>query len=97
MIRKSANQLAAGGLAGLKSSSDPLIQLAWLVDEKVRVDRAESEELAEIERQAYAQISEVMFKARGTSVYPDATFTLRLAFGPVIGYQENGQTDPSVY
>ena len=88
-------QLAAGGLEALKSSSDPLIQLAWLVDEEVRADRTESEELAEIERQAYAQISEVMFKARGTSVYPDATFTLRLAFGPVIGYEENGKQVPA--
>ena len=35
------------------------------------------------------------FKARGTSVYPDATFTLRLAFGPVIGYEENGQQIPA--
>ena len=66
-----------------------------MVDEEVRADRTESEELAEIERQAYAQISEVMFKARGTSVYPDATFTLRLAFGPVIGYEENGKTVPA--
>ena len=88
-------QLAARGLEALKSSSDQLIQLAWLVDDEVRADRIEAEELAEIERQAYAQISEVMFKARGTSVYPDATFTLRLAFGPVIGYKENGKDIPA--
>ena len=88
-------QLAAGGLEALKSSSDPLIQLAWAVDDKVRADRAAAEELAEIEKQAYAQISEVLFKARGTSVYPDATFTMRLAFGPVIGYQENGEQVPA--
>ena len=88
-------KLAEGGLEQLKSSSDPLIQLAWLVDEKVRADRADSEALDEIERQAYAQISEVMFLARGTSVYPDATFTLRLAFGPVIGYKENGEQVPA--
>ena len=88
-------QMVASGLEGVKASSDPLIQLAWAVDDKVREDRAESEALAEVERQAYAQISEVMFKARGTSVYPDATFTLRLAFGPVIGYEENGQQIPA--
>ena len=88
-------QMVASGLAGVKASSDPLIQLAWAVDDKVRKDRTESEALAEVERQAYAQISEVMFKARGTSVYPDATFTLRLAFGPVIGYEENSQQIPA--
>ena len=88
-------QIVASGFDGVKASTDPLIQLAWLVDDKVRKDRAESEAMAEVERQAYAKISEVMFKARGTSVYPDATFTLRLAFGPVIGYEENGAKIPA--
>lgn len=88
-------QMVDSGLEEVKASTDPLIQLAWAVDEKVREDRTEAEALAEVERQAYAQISEVMFKARGTSVYPDATFTLRLAFGPVIGYEENGQKVPA--
>ena len=88
-------QVAASGYDGVKSSSDPLIQLAWMVDDLVREDRTEAEALAEVERQAYAQISEVMFQARGTSVYPDATFTLRLAFGPVTGYQENGKQVPA--
>ena len=88
-------QIVASRFDGVKASTDPLIQLAWLVDDKVRKDRAESEAMAEVERQAYAQISEVMFKARGTSVYPDATFTLRLAFGPVIGYEENGAKIPA--
>ncbi|MDB2687342.1 S46 family peptidase [Mariniblastus sp.] len=88
-------QVAASGLEEVKSSSDPLIQLAWLVDEEVREDRTEMEELAEIERQAYAKIAEVLFEARGTSVYPDATFTLRLAFGPVIGYEESGEQVPA--
>ena len=66
-----------------------------MVDEKVRADRKVTEELAEIERQAYAKISKVLFAANGTSVYPDATFTLRLAFGPVIGYQEKGKSIPA--
>ena len=30
----------------------------------------------------------------GTAGYPDATFTLRLAFGAVKGYEENGQPVP---
>jgi hypothetical protein len=48
------------------------------------------EKIEEPERQAYAQIAKAMFAVYGTSVYPDATFTLRLAFGPVKGYLENG-------
>ena len=91
---KARKSIAAGGMASIKSSDDPLIQLALLVDDKVREDRKNSEELGEIERQAYAQISKVLFAANGTSVYPDATFTLRLAFGPVVGYKEKGETVP---
>ena len=32
----------------------------------------------------------------GTAGYPDATFTLRLAFGVVKGYEEDGQQVPSI-
>ena len=88
-------KIAAGGTAAIESSSDPLIKLAVMLDEKVRSDRKESEELAEIEKQAYAKISKVLFEAKGTSVYPDATFTLRLAFGPVVGYEEKGKSIPA--
>jgi len=88
-------QIAAGGIEAVKGSGDPLIQLALLVDDKVRADRKVSEELGEIEKQAYAKISKVLFAANGTSVYPDATFTLRLAFGPVVGYEEKGQSIPA--
>ena len=88
-------KIAAGGMEAINSSDDTLIKLALLVDEKVRADRKVSEELAEIEKQAYAEISDVLFKTRGTSVYPDATFTLRLAFGPVKSYKENGKEVPA--
>ena len=43
----------------------------------------------------YAKISNALFSIRGTSVYPDATFTLRLAFGVVKGYEEDGETIPA--
>ena len=88
-------KIASGGIEAIKSSKDPLIQLALAVDDKVRADRIESEELGEIEKQAYAKISKVLFAANGTSVYPDATFTLRLAFGPVVGYEEKGKSIPA--
>jgi hypothetical protein len=87
--------IAAAGMDGINGSSDPLIKLALAVDDKVREDRKIDEELAEIEKQAYAQIAEVLFQAKGTSVYPDATFTMRLAFGPVKGYEVGGETIPA--
>jgi hypothetical protein len=88
-------KLAEGGLAAIEASKDPLIQLAWTLDEEYRVLRGLNEELDEKERQAYAKITEAKFKAEGESVYPDATFTLRLAFGVVKGYEEDGISIPS--
>lgn len=88
--------LAGGGATAIEGSSDPLIQLARLVDPEVRAQQLVSDELAEIERQAYAQIAEATFATQGTSSYPDATFTLRLSFGPVLGYMENGQQIPAM-
>jgi hypothetical protein len=88
-------KVAAAGVEGINSSTDPMIQLAKALDSQVRADRKVSDELAEIERQAYAKISEAIFKTQGTSTYPDATFTMRLAFGPVMGYEENGVEIPA--
>ena len=88
-------QLAAGGAAAIAGSNDPLIQLAVLVDDKLRADQKIDEEIREIERQAYSQIADALFQTQGTSVYPDATFTMRLAFGPVKGYQVGGEAVPA--
>lgn len=88
-------QLAEGGMEAIETSEDAMIQFARLVDDDVRATRKESEELEEIERQAYAEIAEALFATQGTSTYPDATFTLRLAFGTVKGYQEGGKQIPA--
>jgi hypothetical protein len=45
-------------------------------------------------RQAYAKLAAARFALDGTNIYPDATFTLRLAFGTVSGYEENGKWVP---
>jgi len=88
--------LAGGGATAIEESDDPLIKLARLVDSEVRADQLVEDELAEIERQAYAQIAEAKFATEGTSTYPDATFSLRLAFGPVMGYTEKGKQIPAM-
>ncbi len=51
-------------------------------------------EVDEVKRQAYAEIAKVNFALEGTKTYPDATFTLRLSFGQVKGYEENGHRIP---
>jgi len=88
-------QLADGGLAAIEASSDPMIQLARLVDPPARELRKTYEEkVQEPRRQAYAKISNARFALYGTSTYPDATFTLRLAFGEVKGYVQQGKQIP---
>jgi len=84
--------LADGGRAAIDASDDPLIRLAREVDLSSReVRKAYEEKVAEPQQQAYAKIANALFAAKGKDAYPDATFSLRLAFGPVKGYQENGK------
>jgi hypothetical protein len=87
-------QLAAGGADAAAESSDPLVQLAWQLDPELRLQNETTEAWAEQERQAYALIADALFATQGDSTYPDATFTLRLAFGTVKGYEEDGQWVP---
>ncbi len=79
----------------IRQSKDPMIQLALLVDEPARALRKTYEEqIEEPMRQAYAKLANARFAIYGTDVYPDATFTLRLAFGLVKGYAEQGKQIP---
>ncbi len=84
--------LYAGGAAAVAAAKDPLIELARLVDAPARELRKTVEAQGEIKQQAQAAIAKARFALEGTSKYPDATFTLRLAFGPVKGYEDNGRT-----
>lgn len=68
-----------------------MVELARAVEGDYRRLRTENERIAESERQAYARVSEAVTAIDGTGGYPDATFTLRLAFGEVKGYQEDGR------
>jgi hypothetical protein len=53
--------------------------------------RAYEEQVEEPLRQAYAKLANARFEVFGTAVYPDATFTLRLAAGQVKDFAEGGQ------
>ena len=84
-------QLAEGGAAAIDSSKDSLIQFFRAIEPEYRQLRETQDELDEIQRQAYAEIDDANVAVNGTSGYPDATFTLRLAFGQVKGYEEEGR------
>ncbi|GAA5482713.1 S46 family peptidase [Haloferula sargassicola] len=71
---------------GVAASDDPMVALARLVDDEARALRAEAEALDERDAQAHAKIARAKFEQQGDSVYPDATFTLRLSYGVAKGY-----------
>ena len=84
-------ELAKGGKAVIQASKDPMIALARTVDPYARAVRRKYEDWVQgVEREAYGNISRALFAIKGTAVYPDATFTLRLAFGVVKGWTEDG-------
>jgi hypothetical protein len=87
--------LGEGGKAAVDASNDPMIQLARLVDPRARELRKQYDDnIAEVLRQSYAKIANAQFKTSGGEIYPDATFTLRLSFGTVKGFMENGHAVP---
>ncbi len=88
-------KLAEGGAAAIDASDDPMLVLARLVDAPARkVRKVYDEDVEEPLRQAYGKIAKARFAVHGKDVYPDATFTLRLAFGTVKGYEERGEKIP---
>jgi hypothetical protein len=88
-------RLAEGGAKAVEATDDPLVRFALLIDDDARALRKRyEEEVEEPERQANARIAQARFDVLGRTVAPDATFTLRLAFGVVRGYRADGEDAP---
>jgi hypothetical protein len=85
--------LAEGGSQAIAESRDPMIKLAMAIDADARKYRKRYEDEVEgVLAAQYALIAKANFAVNGSSVYPDATFTLRLAFGTVKGYEVDGKS-----
>ncbi len=93
---KLREQLWQGGREAVAASNDPMIQFVRMVDPDARVLRKwHDEEIDPLQRAAEEKIAAARFDLEGKSNYPDATFTLRLSYGAVKGYEENGRhVDP---
>ena len=88
-------KLYDGGRSVVGAANDPMIALAKLIDADARKVRKRFEtEVEEPKRQAYAALAKARYALDGANTYPDATFTLRLAFGTVKGYTEDGKVVP---
>jgi len=89
---KVREELWDGGAAAVAASHDPMIELARSIDGEARAVRKRYEDEVEAPEQAGSEkIARARFAIYGTSVPPDATFTLRLNFGTVKGWLEDGR------
>jgi hypothetical protein len=88
--------LWAGGKAAIDASTDPMIVYARRLDARQR-------ELQQLYNARYdapvtaaqAKLSQARFAAYGNTLYPDATFTLRISYGKVLSWIERGQQVPT--
>jgi len=84
-------KLAEGGPRAVQASDDPMLAVVRMMDPAARAVREiYQQQVDEPMRQAYGKIAQARFALAGKQIYPDATFTLRLAFGVVRGYREGG-------
>ncbi|MCA9540108.1 MAG: S46 family peptidase [Myxococcales bacterium] len=85
-------RLRTGGATAVDAAKDPMIELMRSFDDAARAVRKRYEdEVQNVERQNVGRIAEAWGLAFGQSVYPDATFTLRLNHGVVKGYALDGK------
>jgi hypothetical protein len=88
-------KLLDGGEAAVAASTDPLVVLARRLDPIRREARKWYEDnIQSVERSGGERIGKARFAVYGKTAHPDATFTLRLAYGTIKGYPMNGTEAP---
>jgi hypothetical protein len=81
-----------GGKKAVDASDDPFIKLVKSIDADARAVRKRYEDTVEAPLKKNGELlAKARFAAQGTSVAPDATFTLRLNYGKVAGWDEPGR------
>jgi hypothetical protein len=88
--------LVEGGVAAVQASRDPMVVLARRIDPLGRdLRRFNEDEVVSVITRAGERIARARFALDGRNLAPDATFTLRLAFGTVKGYSAHGTMMPA--
>jgi hypothetical protein len=89
--KKVGEKVKGINIDAVKSSKDPMIAFARSIDADARALRKRFEnEVVSIIDQSNEQVAKARFAVYGTSIYPDATFTLRLSYGTIEGWKERG-------
>jgi hypothetical protein len=88
-------QLYEGGKAAIEASNDPLIVAMRAIEPDARAARKTFDDrIDSVVRLDGTLLAKARFSQSGFSQAPDATFTLRLSYGVVRGYKENGKDIP---
>jgi hypothetical protein len=86
---KVREELYKGGQSAIDASTDPMIRFAAMIDDDLLAVRKNYEAQVDAPTRAAAEkIAKARFAVYGTSVDPDATFTLRLSYGTVKGFED---------
>ena len=87
--------LAEGGPTAVDASTDPLIAMARRID-PIRREQIKwfEKNVQSVEERSGEELGKARFAVYGKNAYPDATFTLRLSYGRVMGYPMNGTKAP---
>jgi hypothetical protein len=89
---ESRKRLYQGGVEAVRASRDPLVALMLAIDNDARALRKRyDDEVDAVERQQGATLAQIRFAAEGLGIAPDATNTLRLSYGAVKGFVEDGR------
>jgi hypothetical protein len=89
-------EIAKAGSDSLLNYGDPFIQYVQYADEQNEIIYLRIDEIAMREMTSNQKLGEVIFEIYGTSIPPDATFTLRISDGIVKGFDYNGTIAPSI-
>ncbi len=89
-------RLWEGGKAAIDASTDPMIVYARKIDANDRALEKQFDALVDAPTTAaQAKLADARFAAYGNTLYPDATFTLRISYGKVLGWLERGKPVPT--
>jgi hypothetical protein len=82
--------------ATIAASADSMLAFVREIDPDLRAVRKNHDDNVAAPLAKYSgQIARARFQVYGTSIYPDATFTLRISYGTVQGYRSHGKdVDP---
>ena len=85
-----------GGKAAVDASTDPMIVYARKIDANDRQLQKKYDALVDgPTTAAQAKLADARFAAYGNTLYPDATFTLRVSYGKVLAWNERGTAVPT--